>query len=376
MKALKDVFSEKPVNTGRQLELDLGKALPILFLPFIHCTIECCTEEQMLTGLPYTFDMIIGGPMAAPMFMFCMGATIHFSKENKAKRLLKRGLQMLLFGFLLNICRFLIPYLIGYAITGDVEQYLTPLPYHFFGDDVLQFAGLAMLALSLMIYLKLPKRAMFAIALALSVTGSFIRGVDFHNDVLNIAMGWFIGTENEAGLVISDFPFLNWLLVPVCGYIFGWYLQRVKDKKRFYLSFSPVLLAASIVYCVIGETYDIGMFAPGENAYYHMLTYDVAASLAMTLGSLGLYSAVAHVLSPKVMSFFTYISRNITAFYCIHWVFVSMFIRVFVYAAVGTQLIPYPWVLLISFVIVFLTLLMIHVYGKMKRTYKERRSGI
>ena len=375
MKYFENVFSKEPLNTGRQLELDIGKALPILFLPFIHCTIECCTEEQMLTGIPYAFDMIIGGPMAAPMFMFCMGATIHFSKGNKAKRLLKRGLQMLLFGFLLNICRFLIPYLIGYAITGDVEQYLTPLPYDFFGNDVLQFAGLAMLAMALMLHFKLPKRAMFGIALSFSVFSSFVRGVDFHNDVLNIILGWFIGTENEAGLIISDFPFLNWLIVPVCGYIFGWYLQRVKDKKRFYLSFSPVLLTAAIVYFVIGETYDIGMFAPGENAYYHMLTYDVAASLALTLGSLGLYAAVAHVLPPKVRGFFTYVSRNITAFYCIHWVFVSMIIRVIIYAVFGTQLIPYPWVLLISFAIVLMTLGVIQIYRDKKMKLKERRSG-
>ncbi len=209
MNYLKTVFNKEPLNTGRQFDLDIGKAIPILCLPFVHCVIECCTEEQLLHGIPYAFDMIIGGPMSAPMFMFCMGATIHFAKDNSPRHLAGRGLELLFFGFLLNICRFLIPYLIGYAITGDAEHFLTPLPFDVFGNDVLQFAALAMLSIALMLHLKLPKRGMIGIALALSVTGSLIRGVDFQNDALNIILGWMIGTENEAGLVISDFPLLN-----------------------------------------------------------------------------------------------------------------------------------------------------------------------
>ena len=115
-------FTKEPCNLGRQRELDIGKAVPILCLPFVHCIIECCTEEQLLHGVPYAFDMIIGGPMAAPMFMFCMGATIHYSLKNTAKDMAMRGLKLSLVGFLLNICRFLIPYLIGYAATGDERE--------------------------------------------------------------------------------------------------------------------------------------------------------------------------------------------------------------------------------------------------------------
>ena len=371
-------FTKEPCNLGRQRELDIGKAVPILCLPFIHCIIECCTEEQLLHGVPYAFDMIIGGPMAAPMFMFCMGATVHYSLKHSVREMAIRGLKLLLFGLLLNICRFLIPYLVGYAATGDAEQFIDPLPFLVFGNDVLQFAGLAFLVIALMMKLKTPKWAMLGIALAMSITGSFVRSIDMGNDVLNVIFGWFIGTEShvEGGpLIVSDFPLLNWLIVPVCGYCFGWLLQRVKDKRKFYLSFSPVLLVLAIAYLFIGDHFEIGMFAEGENAYYHMLTYDVVASLALTLGALGVYCSIAHFLPQKIMQFFSFISRNITAYYCIHWVFVRFITNVLLYAINGTQEFPVWGTLLISAGIGIATICVIVLYRKCLDTIKARRAA-
>jgi len=378
MKYFEKVFSHEPCNPGRQTEFDIGKALPILCLPFIHCIIECCTKEQLLHGVPYAFDMIIGGPMAAPMFMFCMGATIHYSLRHSAGEMAKRGLKLLLIGFLLNVCRFIIPYMIGYGVTGDAERFLTPLPYFVFGNDVLQFAGLAMLCIALMMKLKTPKWTMLVIALAMSVTGSLFRSVDLGNNVLNVIFGWFIGTEDSTGQVtiVSYFPLLNWLIVPVCGYCFGWLLQRVKDKTRFYLSFSPVLLALAIAYLIIGDHFEIGMFAEGENAYYHMLTYDVAASLALTLGALGVYCAISYVLPKKINAFFTFVSRNITAFFCIHWVFVRFITNVLLYAINGTQEFPVWGTMLISCGILIATIFIVTIRRRIQAAFKARRAAV
>ena len=364
MRFFGDVIGNDSINTGRQDELDIGKALPILCMPFVHCIIECCTEEQLLHGIPYAFDMFIGGPFSAPLFMFCMGATIHFSKNNSPRQLAKRGLKLLLFGIILNICCYLIPYLSGYAVTGDAEQFLTPLPFYMFSIDILQFAGAALLIIALMLQLKLPKIGMLGIAAALSLAGSVIRGIDLNYDAANVILGWFVGTENEAGLVGSYFPIFNWFLFPVSGYLFGWLLRRVKDKKKFYLLFSPLSLIASTAYFVIGDHFEIGMFAEGENAYYHMLTYDTVACIAFTFGLLGLYCALAHILPETIKRFFTYTSRNITAFYCIHWVLVRVSVNVVLYAITGSQQLPLPYVFLISFVIVLVTFAVILLYRK------------
>ena len=39
------LLAPEECNTGRQPELDVGKALPILCLAFVHCTIAFSTDE-------------------------------------------------------------------------------------------------------------------------------------------------------------------------------------------------------------------------------------------------------------------------------------------------------------------------------------------
>lgn len=368
-----NIIVKEVCNTGRQIELDIGKALPILCLPFVHCIIECCTEKQLTHGIPYAFDSVIGGPLSAPLFLFCMGATLHYSRFNSPGKMAKRSLKLIGFGFLLNICRFLIPFLIGYAVTGDAEKYLVPLPFWVFGNDVLMFAGVAFLCLALMIRLHVPKWGMAAIALAFSVAGTFLRSTDLGSDVLNIIGGWFIGTVNAKDQIISDFPLLNWLIVPVCGYLFGWLLRRVRDKKRFYLCFSPVLLIAAAVYFFFGIRGEIGMFGEGQNAYYHLQTTDAFVCVAATMGLLGVYFAVSHVLARPILGFLSFVSCHITKFYCIHWVFVRMITNVILYAATGSQQLPLWSVMLVSFGIMLVTLLVLYTYPKL--LLRERKTA-
>ena len=367
----KAVLSADVINTGRQIELDIGKALPILGLAFVHCIIECCTEAQLYFGIPLLFDSVIGGPMSAPMFLFCMGATIHYSKVNTPQKMVQRGLYILLIGFILNICRFFIPFMIGWLITGNADKYLVPLPYFVFGNDVLQFAGLAFLCLALFTKLKTPKWLMAVIALALSVAGSFLRTTDMGNDVLNVIFGWFIGTVNQKNLIISDFPLFNWFIIPVCGYIFGSVLLRVKDKRKFYLSFSPVLLTLAVIVLAFELPAEVGMFGDGENAYYHLYTFDAITCMALTLGLLGVYYGLSKILPKKILHFFTYTSSHITKFYCIHWVLVRFITNVVLYVVLGTQLIPVWEIMLISLGIVISTFLILLVYDR----FKARKRG-
>lgn len=368
-----NTFSKEAINTGRQIEMDIGKAIVIFYFPFVHCIIECCTEEQLRSGVPYLLDTVLGGPLGAPMFIFCMGATVHFARSNTPGDLARRGLKLLALGFLLNICRFLIPNLLGWAITGDAEQYIVPLPFELFGNDILQFAGLAFLCIALMKKLKTPRWLMLTIALAFSVGSTLLGDVDLGHDVLNIFGGWFIGTVNARGQIQSAFPLLNWLIVPICGYIFGETIRYVKNRKRFYLCFSPALLVFTAVYFFFGIRHMIGMFGEGENCYYHLSTPDAFVCLAATLGLLGFFAAIAYILPQPVLRFFTYISRNITEVYFIHWILVRLTVNVGVYAIAGTLRIPVWMTLLISSGIFILMFLITDIYRKLRPNERKMK---
>ena len=361
-----ELFADVKINTTRQPELDVAKALPILCLPFVHVIIECTSEEGLLHGIPFLFDAIIGAPFSAPMFMFAMGIGIAYTSVLIYKSPAKRFLKLMAVGYALNICRFLIPYLLGYALTKDTAQYIEPLWYKVFGNDILQFAPLALLAMGLFFRMKMSKTSMFVTALAMSLVGWMLNGTDFHNPALNIFMGNFIGTEQADGLLISDWPLLNWLIIPVCGYIFGEYLLRVKDKKKFYLWLMPILLVP-LIYFPLAIHYETGMFMPGENAYYHAVTYELLVYICLSAGLLGVYYFLLRYIPERLMRFFEMISRNITAFYCIHWVLISFSVSVFLYIKNGTQELPVSGSLFLSFVICVLTAVIIHIRDKNRK---------
>lgn len=187
----------------------------------------------------------------------------------------------------------MIPYLIGYAVTGEAEKFITPLPYRVFGNDILQFAGLFFILIGFLLYKRVSDLWILIIAAAMMIPGNFLRHTDLNNPVLNIALGHFIGTQDAAGLVMSDFPVLNWFFVPAMGFVFGRLITRIKDKKKFYGITAPILLIPTVAFFVLEYIFEFGQMDSGatlvesENCYYHLMWYDaIALALLLSLGIL------------------------------------------------------------------------------------------
>ena len=367
MNEIKDkIFAHEEINTSRQWELDLARAVIIFCLALIHVTIECTSDEGLCNGIPYLFDTVIGGPFSAPMYMFVMGIGMSYTKRNSPMDHFVRGAKIFMLGYILNICRFLIPYSIGYAITGEYDTYLEPLIYKVLGNDILTFAGLAMMIMALFVRLKLSNLKMLVIATVMCALGTWFNGVDVETPLGNIFLGYLIGTEDAAGMVLSDFPILNWLIFPICGYVFGYVLKRVKDKKRFYLTFALPALLVSVVYFAFGIYNEVGMFGEGQNCYYHMIFPDVFASLCLTVGMIGVYYFVFKMLPPKLVYVAWSTSENITQIYFIHWVLVSVIVNLFMYIIRGTTLLT-PWqVVALGTAISIVSIVIAHQLTKLK----------
>lgn len=334
------LYGDSAINCGRQKELDLAKCGAILCLALIHCVIECTPEEQLVSGIPYLFDTVIGGPLSATVFMFAMGVGAVYQDSQSMRDGVLRGLRIMLISYMLNICRFLIPYLIGYGITGDTEKYIDPLLYKVLCNDILLFAGMALVLIVLFRKIKLKDWQMAAIAFAASAAGTMLNGVDVNNALGNILLGYLIGTEDAAGMVMSYFPLLNWLVFPVSGYIFGKRLLRLKDKNLFYGILSAICVPVATIYYAVGIVYERGMFGEGQNCYYHLQFSDAVGAILSTLGVLGLCHFLIRHLPEWVSSLSQKISRNITSIYCIHWVLVVHITNLGLYIWRGTQVLP------------------------------------
>ncbi len=372
-KSLRRILADEPINTGRQLDVDIAKAEMVLMLPFIHCIIECTSDEGLCSGIPYLFDSVIGGPFSAPMYMFAMGIGLVYSRRCGLSQQLKRGLALIGIFYLSNTCRFLIPYLIGYRISGDKEHFIDPLLYRWLGNDILLFAGMSIIVIALFRHFRLSDKSMIVISAALALACTLIGDVDTHSMFGNIFLGYLIGTDDATGYVISDFPLLNWLIFPVAGYVFGKIHIRVKDKGAVYRIVSGPAIIVPVIYFQLRIHFEWGMFGESQNCYYHMMITDIFVCICLSIGMLGVWHALSKYMGERTKSFITEVSMNITSIYCIHWVFVRSITNVILYIKNGTQIMPLGQTLLLSLGILIVTLIIAHYYKKWKEAFLAGR---
>lgn len=358
------IFATEEVNTGRQVEFDIAKVVFVIFVAMVHCSIECTPGGDLSHGFPYLFDSVIGGPMIAPGLMFVMGVCIMYSRKHQWQDVMKRGIFLFLLGFLLNLCRYTIPDLIGFFITGNYERYMEPIVYQTLNNDIFQLAGMAMITIGLFIKWKLPDWGMLVIALSCSVIGTLCNGLDVGNPAGNIFLGYFLGTEDAQGKVLSYFVYLNWLIVPVSGYVFGKKMRKVKDKALLYRCISPLCFLIIIPYYAVGISRRLGMFGDGENCYYHVTTPDVLVCILTALGMLGIYYWIGSRLSEKAIRVVGQIGKDMTAFYFIHWILVAGSVHLGLYIIRGTQELSQGWVLLLALVITFVSLALADLWSR------------
>lgn len=372
-KVKEKLFDSKVCISGRLFELDMMKAVVAVCLAVIHVFVEC-TPDAILDqrGVPYFFDSILGGPLAAPMFMFAMGIGLQLGNRQPTVYLLKRGFKLIGLGLLLNVLRFLIPFLLGYAITGDQEFYLDRLPYVFFGSDILIFAGLASLLMSLLQHFRLNRFWILGISAAMSLGAVPLNGLDTGNQALNIFLGHFIGIEDAAGMVESFNPLMIWFFLYASGYFFGYYLKRLRDKDRFYKIVTPIGLIISVGFMVIESVYGFGMMGgDGVNVFYHMLLHEQIICVFCAIGFMGVYHLALKNTPERFKNGVILISRCLTAIYVIQWVLVCWTVDFLIKILRGTTYLDTLPALLLGILLSVLSVVLARVWYNLRHRKKQ-----
>lgn len=311
---------KKDVNTLRQIEADIAKMICLIGMVFVHCFEEMNTGTQDATVAEYIFVTVLDCLFGASTFMFCMGFGIAYSRNSTPGGLIKRGAQIFLFSYILNIVRYTLPMLLAYALSGNQEP--LNLSWTWFTIiDIMQFAGLALMLFGLLKKLKLSQWGIAAVAVLMSVLGSFVRDFDMGSLALNQTIGLFFGTVSgeHDGDTLAFFPLFNWFIFVAAGYIFALFLRRCENKNRFYAIVSPAAAALVVLYMLVAIPNRMGMMGEDFNKFYHMATPEALVCAAAAVAVLGMYYAFSKLLGEKVKALITNISGNINRIYCIHW---------------------------------------------------------
>lgn len=310
-------MNEKVVNNGRQRELDWAKAFAIIFMITIHVyeQLSVIDIDTVPTGVFRITMEFLAGPLAAPLFMFCMGVGIMYSRNNTPEEMAHRGVKLLRNGYLLSFFKGTLPTAIAMALGFAVPWTLID---SFLLVSILQFAGMAFFTIALMKKLKFSLPAMLGTSLVLSVLGGQLARLDLTGSWLQYLFGLFFNTNNY-----TTFPMFRWLYYPVIGMIFAHFLQRAEDKNAFYgrifaVAF-PGFIAVNLFYAACGI--DIrSMFMLAGRVYYaqSLLHHFYITFVIMT--ALPIYYLISvKVKNKSVNNAVEYLSKNLDVIYIWQW---------------------------------------------------------
>ena len=133
------LFSKETVNNGRQPAIDLCKTVCIILMLLCHVFyVIKFTNTPTLTPSFIAHNLV--RLLGAQFFMFSMGLGLAYTRNDTAKCCLRRGVILLLSGYMLNFLREILPWMLfgSYPMFSSImsnDKFLMLL-----NGDILQFA--------------------------------------------------------------------------------------------------------------------------------------------------------------------------------------------------------------------------------------------
>ena len=308
------LFSDQKINSGRQVELDLAKCLAIVFMIFLHCMyVTYGFSNEISIVFQRGIGQLLGGPFAAPVFMFTMGVGMIYSKNQDPAAMIKRGVKLMLLGLVVNIGEFFLPHFLAGKLLGEWDIFPIAGGLLLFCIDILAFAGMSFILVGILKKLNLSAKGIVIVAIILSVAGSFLRFHDFGSNVPNLIAGYFIGSAGG----FTAFPLFNWFIFPATGILFGEYYMRCNNKKKL-LCLWPLGIAISVIYFVTSWFRSNG-FLSEIHYYYFMTTLDAIFCLMCIYGVIGFCLLISGFMPEGAVNFISKTSGNLNAIYIIQW---------------------------------------------------------
>jgi uncharacterized membrane protein len=302
---------------------DLARGLAVVFMIGVHVLWHWGAPETWTSPIGQVISFL-GGPTAAPVFMFLMGASLAFSSRSSFGSLVVRGLWLVWLGYLLNVLRGVLPAYLGLSAGVVTPEQIAPftLPWLLTTVDVHHMAGLSLVFLALLGLLTRPGWAWVAAGAAVVLAGPFIRGLDFGTPLLDGPLTPILG-----GAPNVYYAVVPWIAFPLVGAVFGAVVARSADRPRVFrwgaLLGSALCAAGLGLFVVSPPAFDV-------DTYWRMPPSFFIAILGLVFVWLWACDLIVrHVRANRVFAFLYGWSANVIAIYFTHWLVVGWGVGVF-----------------------------------------------
>jgi len=305
---------------------DLARGLAIVFMIGVHVLWHWGAPDTWTSPIGQVISFL-GGPTAAPVFMFLMGASLAFSSRSSFASLAVRGLWLLWLGYLLNFLRGVIPAYLGLSAGVVTADQIAPftLPWLATTVDVHHMAGLSLIAIAALRLAARPSWIWLAIAALIVLTGPVVRGLQFGTPLLDGPLTPVLG-----GAPNVYYAVVPWIAFPLCGAVFGSVVARAPAGTgrtrvfRWAALLGLGLCAAGIAWFTIDPpSFDVGTYWRMPPSYFVGITGLVLVWLWVC------DLVVRHVRANRVFGFLYGWSASVIAIYFTHWLVVGWGVGVF-----------------------------------------------
>ncbi len=313
-----------PKPKKRIWSLDFAKGFALIFVVIIHILDNLSSTQVQQSGFAYTI-FVIGRLVGAVVFMFLMGVALTISSRSDLKGGIKRGLEVMLIGYVLNFFRGTLPVWVSiqrgiYTLEEVAPQ--TPL-YLLREFDILPFAGFALIILVTMKhFLRKPLYWLIAglvVAFLTPVLRNLSPGTGL--PVIDLVLSHFWSREDPI-----YFSILPWLAYPLFGMVYGHYLIKAENKPKFlwktvFMGFILMAVCTPMLFINPGyKTLDL------HSTFFAFRRTAIGA--IWYAGFVPVWLALCYLLVEKIPGNFLfrrlyYWSKNVTSIYCIQWIIIG-----------------------------------------------------
>lgn len=307
---------------------DLARGLAIVFMIGVHVLWHWGAPDTWTSPIGQVISFL-GGPTAAPVFMFLMGASLAFSSRTSFSALAVRGLWLLWLGYLLNFLRGVIPAYLGLQAGVVTQEQIAPftLPWLATTVDVHHMAGLSLIAIAaLRLGTGRPGWIWLALAAAIVATGPLLRGLEFGTPLLDGPLTPVLG-----GAPNVYYAVVPWLAFPLVGAVYGTAVARagraadarIRVFRLGALLGVALMAAGAALFTVAPPSFDVDTYWRMPPSYFVAIT---------GLALVWLWACdvvVRHVRANRVFTFLYGWSADVIAIYFTHWLVVGWGIGLF-----------------------------------------------
>lgn len=348
----------------RIVSIDFARGIALIFVILVHTLDQLCSTEVQDSIFGFVI-VLIGRLIGSVVFMFLMGISMVISRRSNLKKGVRRGFQVILIGYILNFLRGTMPVWVGLktgAVTlAEIDIY-TPL-FLFKEIDILHFAGLGLIILSLVKnYITKPVFWVLG-GLAIVFSSPFLRGLDTGLPFVDYLLDFVWGKNDYV-----HFSLFPWLAYPLFGMAYGTLMVNAKNKMKFFFGFAVfgLLLMIPFTFALINNP-------DYETIPLHLALHFFRETIPGAFWYSGFvfvwmafcYWLIETIPSPSIFNRLFHWSKNITIFFCVQWVIIG-------WASIYFGSLNFLQTIVAMLSLLFLTDRVLYLWNKNIQIYKKK----